>query len=160
MNSEIAKALVAFHKAFDGVAKDGRNGGFKNQQTGQASQYMTLDGILDTTRKPLASVGLAVTQRASTHYSDMADGRRIVCSIEVTTTLLHESGEFLEGNCEVPVSAPTAHAIGSAMTYARRYGLTALLAISSEQDDDGNGAVGAAQPPTQRPLLKPIGQKA
>lgn len=155
----LAKALVEFHKGFAGVAKDGRNGGFKNQQTGQASAYMTLDGILDTIRKPLADVGLVVIQRADTRYADLADGRRSVQSVEVTTRILHVSGEWVEGCCEVPVTAPTAHAIGSAMTYARRYGITALLAISSDADDDGNGASGVAAQPQVAPArrLTPVG---
>ena len=153
----IAKSLVEFHKGFAGVAKDGRNGGFKNQQTGQASTYMTLDGILDKVRKPLADVGLVIIQRAETRYTDTADGRRVVQSVEVATRLLHLSGEWVEGLCEVPVTAPTAHAIGSAMTYARRYGITALLAISSDADDDGNGASGVAER-AERPKLTPIGR--
>jgi hypothetical protein len=158
--SELTKALVAFHVNFDGVAKNGRNGGFKNQQTGQASSYMTLDDILDTIRKPLAKVGLVVTQRSFTRFVETADGRNVVAGVQVVTLLMHSSGEHMEGSCEVPVSAPTAHAIGSAMTYARRYGITALLAISSDADDDGNGASGVnTQPLPARPKLTPIGQR-
>lgn len=158
--SNIAKALVAFHADFDGVAKNGRNGGFKNQQTGQASTYMTLDDILDTVRKPLAKVGIAVLQQSQTRFDEVA-GRPVPVEVVVVTKLLHSSGEEYSGECSVPVSAPTAHAIGSAITYGRRYGITALLAISSEVDDDGNSASGLSAPVAKQQVRKltPIGQK-
>ena len=40
------------------------------------------------------------------------------------------------------VSEPTAQALGSAVTYAKRYALTALLGIAADEDDDGNAASG------------------
>ncbi|MCX6982722.1 MAG: ERF family protein [Verrucomicrobia bacterium] len=41
----------------------------------------------------------------------------------------------------IPVTKPDAHGLGSALTYGRRYSVSALLAISADEDDDANGAV-------------------
>jgi len=59
----------------------------------------------------------------------------------VTTTLLHESGQWIRSEIRMPVGGKKdAHAIGSACTYGRRYGLSALIGIA-QHDDDGNSNV-------------------
>jgi hypothetical protein len=62
--------------------------------------------------------------------------------VSVTTRLIHSSGQWIEfGPLTVPMSKQDAHGVGSATTYARRYGLSAALGIVAD-DDDGNAAVG------------------
>jgi len=66
--------------------------------------------------------------------------------IVLDTRLLHSSGEWIEGRMTLPVSKADAQGYGSALTYARRYGLCAAVGIAPE-DDDGNAASAAAPPP-------------
>lgn len=87
--------------------------------------YAPLDSILDAVRKPLAENGLAVAQ--------LLDGQSLV------TLLLHESGASLEGRTAIPQTADV-QALGSAITYLRRYAIQALLGIAAEEDDDGKAA--------------------
>lgn len=95
-------------------------------------RYAPLGEILATVRPVLGKHGLAVAQDTK------VEGETVV----ITTTLLHESGEFMETD---PLILPagvkgqvTAQTIGAAITYGRRYQLSALLGISSEDDDDAN----------------------
>lgn len=71
--------------------------------------------------------------------------------------LLHTSGEFEEGQYPLPVGG-TPQAIGSAITYGRRYALCAVTGVSPEDDDDDAAAAqseavnrGTAQRSNQRP---------
>ncbi len=86
------------------------------------SKYAPLPDILNHVRPVLAKHKLCVIQDAG-----------------VTTRLVHESGEWLESDTLVltPVKDDP-QGVGSAITYARRYALSAMLGISSEDDDDAN----------------------
>jgi hypothetical protein len=54
--------------------------------------------------------------------------------------VLHSSGEFIAGCCTIPLDRDNAQGYGSATTYARRYGVQAIVGMVAEEDDDGNGA--------------------
>jgi hypothetical protein len=62
-----------------------------------------------------------------------------VVGIAVETRVLHTSGEWLAGLVTLPVEKSTAQGTGSAISYGRRYGLSALLGLTAE-DDDGQAA--------------------
>ena len=124
MNSEsiskIATALVAAHKDFKPVASSGRNPHLK-------SDYSTLGDYLNAVRGSLLANNIVITQSVS-----KAD-----VGIAVTTRLTHSSGEWLESEaCVLPVEKGTAQAVGSAISYARRYSLASFLGLSSGMDDD------------------------
>ena len=88
--------------------------------------YADLGDVLTHVRPVLAKHGLAVTQEVVTHPD----------SVDVTTMLLHKSGEYMEF---APLTLPaggTAQNYGSAISYGRRYGLMAALDIAGEADDD------------------------
>lgn len=77
----------------------------------------------------LAKYGLAIVQAPYT------EGENII----VETFLLHNSGEWIKTPpLSLKMERLTAQGAGSAITYARRYALSALLNISSEEDIDGN----------------------
>ena len=130
----------AIHKAqaeIDTVRKNGENPHFH-------SKYATLDEIWETVRKPLNDAGLIVVCDVFRH-----DGERLL-----TTHVIHaESGE--EITCTFPIMAQNTgpQAIGSAMTYARRYTLTALLEIVTGDgtDDDGEAATNHNTTPAKNP---------
>ena len=100
--------------------------------------YADLSDAFGVARPVLARHGLGVVQDVS-----VDDDR-----VRVTTILVHGSGEKMMFG---PVGLPTGgtpQAVGSAVTYARRYGLLAALGIAADDDDDGQKAV---PPPGTRP---------
>ena len=118
----ICKAFVKFQSEFKGMKPDSSNPFFK-------STYISLDGILETTRPILAKNGLAVLQEAT------SDGEYIF----VKTKLIHESGEVIE--TEILKMKPQKNdpqSMGSCITYSKRYQLAALLGICECIDDDAN----------------------
>lgn len=94
------------------------------------SKYAGLSDILEAIKKPLTDNGLAVTQ-----VTEVMAERLIL-----ETVLMHTSGEWI--SCTYPIEPvqKTPQGMGSALTYARRYSLSALLGVASEEDDDGNEA--------------------
>ncbi len=131
--TEIAKALAAASTGLKNVAEDSVNPHFR-------SGYASLGAIIAGVRPVLAEHGLSIIQ------SPEVAGNIVTCE----TTLIHESGEWISGTTALAAKSDQAQPIGSAITYARRYGLSALLCISSEADDDGNHAQGDDQ---RRPEL-------
>lgn len=123
---KIIAALVAIQEDMH-VNKDGKNPHFK-------SKYATLDNILDTIKPTLKNSGLVVLQGCKT------DERKIDC----TTRVFHTSGEWIESVATVYADKGTPQGYGSAITYARRYGLATTLGIGLMDDDDANGAEKAA----------------
>lgn len=137
--SELAKALVKFNAKVGKISKDAKNPFFKNN-------YATLDNIIDEVRPILAEFGLNVLQLPS------GDGQ----SIQVSTLLMHESGEWLESDTLTmkPVKNDP-QGMGSAITYARRYALQSFLSLNTGEDDDGHNASQPhkqQQPKKQQPI--------
>jgi hypothetical protein len=92
-------------------------------------KYADLADVIDCYREPLSKHGLAIAQTMR-----LEDGHIILA-----TRLLHKSGQWLESDYPVTAySKPQEQ--GSAITYARRYAVTALLGIAAEDDDDGAAA--------------------
>lgn len=64
-------------------------------------------------------------------------------TVSVTTLIEEKSGQYIQfGPLTMPVEKPTAQGYGSAITYARRYSLTAAMGIAADSDDDGQAAAG------------------
>ena len=96
-------------------------------------RYATLDKILDMARPVLAEEGLVLFQPISTNEKG---------GLVLVTRLLHRSGEWMETSIPLPAPGGDPQSFGSAVTYLRRYAVTALLGIASDEDDDGNRAAG------------------
>ena len=136
---KLAAALVKAQGTLKGAVKDSKNPFFK-------SDYADLTSVWDACRDALTSNGLAVVQTT--------DG--IPEAIEVVTTLMHsETGQWISGRLPMRPVKCDPQSIGSAITYARRYGLAAIIGVCPI-DDDGNAASHHKQlaPPT--PPAKPI----
>ena len=96
------------------------------------SSYADLHTVMESALPHLNKHGLSVVQ--GNRYG--ADN-----GFYVTTTLLHESGQWMRSEIRMPIGGKKdAHAVGSAMTYGRRYGLSAMVGIA-QFDDDGNNGV-------------------
>lgn len=97
--------------------------------------YATFDKVLDLARPTLAENEIAVMQDVSYAAERWT----------LTTRLMHSSGQWIEGDTPLPYSGSTdAQELGSALSYARRYGLAPLLGITAEEDDDGGRTGGRA----------------
>jgi hypothetical protein len=122
--SELAKALTKAQADFGPLLKGAANPFFK-------SRYADLSSVMDVARGPLSENGLCFVQ--TTDESDAS-------SIILETTLIHVSGEWLSGRLKMPLTKSDPQGFGSAMTYARRYSLQAILGLAAE-DDDAESAV-------------------
>jgi hypothetical protein len=105
--------------------------------------YADLGDIREAVVPTLTQYGLAVTQAPSI-YGD---------SPALTTTLMHTSGQWIESEMLLHIEKTDAQGQGSAITYARRYALSAILGIVTESDDDGSAATSARResPPVREP---------
>jgi len=127
---QIAKALAAAQREIGVAVKDATNPHFR-------SKYADLQAIDEACRPALTKHGIAIAQ--SPGY---ADG-----FVFVTTRLMHgETGEWIESTLHIAPGKHDAQGIGSAITYARRFGLSALAAVPAGVDDDGEAAVGRGAP--------------
>lgn len=114
------------------------------------SKYVPLADILDIAKPVLKKYGLAIIQTPFIMYETIQVKNKDkiynqeIGVVKVTTTLLHESGETLEfPHMIFKANGNNPQAIGSAITYGRRYSLASILGIAGkEEDDDGNNANG------------------
>lgn len=134
LNAALAKAQATMGVA----AKDAVNPHFK-------SRYADLASIWEAWRAAGPPQGLAVVQTLLDAPAGM---------LRLETVLLHASGEERRSVLTFPVAQSTPQAYGSALTYARRYALSALVGIVADEDDDGNAASGRPSTPP-RPAPKP-----
>lgn len=127
--NELAPALAKAQAAMKAADMDGENPHFR-------SRYATLASITTAVKKPLADHGLAVVQGVGA-----GDG-----TAKVTTMVVHASGQWIASELSLPVGErATPQAIGSAISYGRRYGLAGLLGVVSDTDDDGEAAEESAK---------------
>jgi hypothetical protein len=140
--SEISGALVKAQASFPTIAKD-RKADVKTK-TGKDYSYTYADlaSTLEGVRKPLADNGLAVIQPTAVR------GDQVV----LVTRIIHTSGEWIEGTYPLR-TYERPQDTGSALTYARRYALTALLGIATE-DDDGQQAEKAKPERRSKPAAR------
>jgi hypothetical protein len=131
--SKLAVALLKAQASMGNASKGASNPYFK-------SSYADLNSIREVVTPALNANGITVLQPTTT-----LDGRAFV-----ETLLLHESGEFLSSLTEITVAkANDPQAAGSAISYARRYGLQSFLSVGAV-DDDGEKAMARGPSPAQQ----------
>jgi hypothetical protein len=138
--AELAGALSKAQAMLRGAVKDSTNPHFK-------SRYADLASCWDACREALAASGLSVVQ--------LPEGSGNV--VEMTTRLMHASGQWIECSGCFTATKNDPQGLGSCITYARRYQLCAIVGISPE-DDDGNAAsepVKQQAKPEPKPERKP-----
>jgi len=116
----LAEALIKFQGEVGNIKKDGTNPFFK-------SKYATLENVVNTVRPHLTKNNLA--------YSQIPCGEN-----HIVTILMHSSGEYISATAKMTPKDSSPQAQGSAITYLRRYALSAILGLATEDDDDGNSA--------------------
>jgi hypothetical protein len=120
----LAAALSKAQASITGALKDSANPFFK-------SKYADLASCWDACRKPLTDNGLAVIQTI-----EAGEGRAVL-----VTTLCHASGEWIKSYCPILTKDDSPQALGSAITYSRRYALAAMCGLA-QIDDDAEAAQG------------------
>lgn len=95
-------------------------------------RYATLDSVFDSCQKALAENGLAIVQCPE------VDANKVT----IVTKLMHKSGQWIETGLLIVSEGVNPQAIGSAISYGRRYAIASMLGLASEEDDDGNAAEG------------------
>lgn len=121
----LATALCAFQAEVGNIPKDSVNPFYK-------SKYASLESVITTIKPILTKHGLS--------FSQLPDGAGL------KTILLHNSGEILEATMTLVVKEQTPQSQGSSLTYARRYALSAMLGLATDEDDDAS----EASKPTQK----------
>lgn len=146
--SDLDKALFKLQGILRGVKRDSKNAHFKNS-------YASLEQVTDTIRPPMQELGL---------YFRQYPGKVVDGSIQVSTDIIHaESGEFFSFCMEMPLSKRDPQGAGSAMTYAMRYSLMAVLGLPPTDDDaeaaiDRNNEREAPENPKSSAQLKREGE--
>jgi len=142
---ELAAAMAKAQSEMHNAKKNAENPHFR-------STFANLESVWEAARDPLTKNGLSVIQ---TMDSDAEEG---VCLV---TTLLHTSGEWISGRRPLCAKTKDPQGIGSAITYARRYDLMAIVGIAPE-DDDAEAAMERTKPqaprhapPPPKPPAKP-----
>ena len=153
--SKLTEALSKAQAVIQGAIKDSKNPFF-------SSTYADLASVWEACRKPLTSNGLAVIQT-----TEMFEGK-----LYLRTTLSHISGESISGIYPIqPMRqvkdkgweiSEDPQSLGSALRYARRYTLEAIVGVAPE-DDDGEAAVGRGKEKDKskkgEPMLEKDGEK-
>jgi len=124
--NEVLSALVKAKSQIGSITKGSANPFFK-------SKYADLSAILNTVEPVLQEFNLAVIQPVV----------NIDSSSFIATTFIHESGQYVSilGSELVAAKQNDPQAMGSAITYARRYSISSALSLNSENDDDGERAM-------------------
>ena len=122
---ELATALNKAQATLQAAKKGSENPFFH-------SKYADLLAVWDACREALTSNGLSVTQIADTD----SEGRAVL-----ETVLMHTSGEWIKGRLPLATVKTDPQGQGSAITYARRYSLSAIVGLCTEEDDDANAAM-------------------
>jgi hypothetical protein len=130
MTAEAIKALVAAQKAMGPALKNASNPHLR-------SKYADLGSVIDACFDALHANGFAVMQPGGADEFGQY----------VETVFAHESGADFRSRCYLVIGKQDMQGVGSAWTYARRYGLMAMAGIAPE-DDDGEGT---KRQPTKQP---------
>ncbi len=131
MSPEFATALVKAQSEIEGAKKKNSNPAFR-------SKYADLGACWEACREALHDNHIAVLQFPTSSSPG---------SVGLVTTLVYgPTGETLSESFALPLKdASSAQSAGSAITYARRYALCAVIGICPV-DDDGNAASGVDTP--------------
>jgi len=129
--NELATALAKAQGAMEGALKDSSNPFFK-------SKYADLASVWSACRKALSDNGLSVVQLTSSCEATPD-------AIQVATQLCHASGQWIRSTLTMKPLKNDPQAVGSLLTYMRRYGLSAMVGIAPKDDDDGNAASGKTE---------------
>lgn len=123
--NELATALAKAQGEITAAMQDKVNPHFK-------SSYASLNSVWDACRVPLSKNGLSIIQTMQSQDD----------ALTLVTTLAHCSGQYIKSFLPIATTKATPQALGSAITYMRRYSLAAIVGVAPDEDDDANEATG------------------
>jgi hypothetical protein len=136
---DISAALAKAQGSIENALKDSKNPHFK-------STFASLASVINATNAELSKNGLAVVQSmAPCEFGVM-----------VITTLYHSSGQWFRSYIPLLLSKNDMQGMGSAITYARRYALSAIVGITQEDDDGNSVSNGSKYKKDEEPQDDPI----
>jgi len=139
-SDSIAKVSAALVQAQSDLSNPTNN--TKNAFLGNS--YFPLPDLIEHVKGTLQSYGLTVVQLPTGSGGEVG----------ITTTILHESGEWLSNTVTMPVEPrkgnTLAQVAGGTITYLRRYSIAAALGIASEDDDGNHGVDPRRAEPTRK----------
>lgn len=139
----LADAMAKVQKTVKGATKDAENPYFK-------SRYADLASVWEACRESLTGNGCAVIQSPETEITGTPE--LPVVMVSVVTRLCHASGQWIEGKVTASLPDGKPQAVGSAITYLRRYALAAMVGVAPE-DDDAEATTG--RPPAPKKETDP-----
>ena len=126
--TNIIKILMEARADIEPIKKSGTNPHFGNK-------YATLESVIEAVTEPLQKHGFLLMHRAISNEHGKS----------ITTELVHESGESFVTAIPLVLGKNDMQGLGSAITYARRYGIMSLLNLPAEDDDGEQNRKGTAQ---------------
>jgi len=151
---ELAAALARAQGEFGQILKE-RSAVVRMKSGGEYRySFADLASVLEAIRAPLAKHELAILQLPAVRIDAGAT------FVQIETILVHCSGASISSRLELPASDPSPQSIGSAMTYARRYSVLALLGLAAEDDDAAAAQPRRPPPPPPARASKPPARKA
>lgn len=141
--TQLAKAMLQVQKELAPVTKDALNPYTR-------SKYATLNAIMEVCKPVLLSHGIWLTQ--ITVPSEPG-------TVALLTKLTHaETGQYQAALTVLPLQKMDSQSAGAALTYSRRYGLSALLGLVTEDDDDAESTKLPPRPTRPMPSSQPQAQ--
>lgn len=138
--TDLFTALIKAQSQMGSAVKDAKNPHFR-------SRYASLAAVIDAVIPVLNANGVGVLQLPSIEGSE----------VQLTTILMHSSGQRLSSTVGAPLGKKQdAQAVGSAITYLRRYSLQSIMGLPVE-DDDGNAA---SRPQRRQPQRRQVPETA
>lgn len=138
--NELAAALAKAQGQIEGAKKSSSNPFFK-------SKYADLAECWNTCREALTANEISVIQMPE----EINENGRL----NITTMLAHSSGQYISSTLTMTVTKLDPQAIGSTITYGRRYALAAMVGLAQE-DDDGEKAMARQEKKDKKPVESPI----
>lgn len=142
--SEPKEQLAPLFEALGKAQADMKPAEFDRTNPHFNARYATLASVWASIREPLTKNGLAVIQSLT--------GPELKI---LTTRLAHKTGAWIETDVPVLIDRSGMQPLGSALTYAKRYGLSALTGAIADDDDDGNASQATKPGPKAQTPRKP-----
>jgi len=152
MSGQVDKLFAAMAKAQGEMG----NAAKTEENSFYGSKYADLSACFEAVRQPLFMNGLCVIQSPSSELGYEDHDEKYPSHVTLNTLIGHTSGQWVVSTLSMPLSREDAHGVGSAVTYARRYALAAMLGLA-QADDDGNAATIPEEAPAKK---KPAKKKA
>jgi len=125
------KSFIEFQNQVESVTRNAVNPQFKGRK------YADISAIIDEVKAPLFKNDLSFVQ-----FPGMTEHG----ALTLTTRIMHKSGEYMESTFSMTPTQNTPQGVGSCITYMRRYGLSSILGLSTEDDDANSASEAPARP--------------